>query len=77
MVRRFQGLRQCFRRGLVEGCNELATLNRHDLGQDLACYEQKGDSYVVIAGQAISFTLVDVDNCCIAELNKGVDPFPT
>ena len=39
-----------------------------DAGQDLACYGQKGNSLVVIAGLAISFLIVDVDNCGISEL---------
>ena len=39
-----------------------------DAGHDLACYGQKGDSSVVIAGLAISFPLVGVDNCGISEL---------
>ena len=34
-----------------------------DAGQDLACYGPEGDSSVVVAGLAISFALVDVDNC--------------
>ena len=39
-----------------------------EAGQDLACYGQKGDCSVVIAGLAISFPLIDVDNCGISEL---------
>ena len=41
-----------------------------DVGQDLSCHRQKGDSTVVIAGLVISFLLVDVDHCGISELLK-------
>ncbi len=32
-------------------------------GQDLACYGEKGDSTVVVAGLAVSPALVNVDDC--------------
>ncbi len=38
-----------------------------DAGQDLACYGQKGDSTVAVAGLAVSFALVNVDGCGIPE----------
>ena len=35
----------------------------YDTGQDLACYGQDGYSSVVVAGLAVSFSLVDVNDC--------------
>ena len=36
-----------------------------DTGQNLACYRQKGYSSVVVAELAVSFALVDVNNCSV------------
>ncbi len=38
-----------------------------DAGQDRACYGQKGDSTVVVAGLAVSLAHVDVDDCGVTE----------
>ncbi len=38
-----------------------------DAGRDLACYGQKGDSTVVVAGLAVSLALVNVDYCGVPE----------
>ena len=38
---------------------------QEDTGQNLACYRQKGYSSVVVAELAVSFALVDVNNCSV------------